>query len=85
MSYPIRMGGRNLQSHVSHPEIGAKITYKSQGLERWFSSKIPSHGSMRIPRMRELKNSVWGCVLVMLALGKQTWVDPLGSQASQPA
>lgn len=38
-----------------------------------------------IPRMRELKNSVWGCVLVMLALGKQTWVDPLGSQASQPA
>lgn len=38
-----------------------------------------------IPRMRELKNSVWGCVLVMLALGKQRWVDPLGSQASQPS
>lgn len=66
MSYPIRMGG-GLQSHVSHLEIGAKITYKSQGLERWFSQQntFPwGHEDLSfIPRKRKLKIGCGGACL----------------------
>lgn len=37
MSYQIRMGGGVFRATLVTWRLGANITYKSQGLERWFS------------------------------------------------